>query len=134
MSRDDVISGALTQLLHDCPHVEGAVLATDEGLVLAACGALSCDAAAAGAVHIVAEVDRCLSLLAAQRSGSLLIWEEHSMWYLKRLYGRWVIMANACSQCRVGALRMAVNRVGLGLEPALEALAAPDAEYDEASG
>ena len=110
MNSSDSFRPALARLQEDCPEVLGAVLATSEGLILAASGELASDAAAASAVHLIEQVDRCLGLLCGEGCEAMLIWAETELWCLARLGAR-------------SALRLAVQQAGRQLEPELAHLA-----------
>lgn len=113
---------ALLRLQQECPQVTGAVLATAEGLILAATGKLASDAAAASALHLTNEVDRCLMLLSDSACDNLLIWGESAVWCLLRLSGRCALLARASADCRAGALKLAVQAIAQDLAPALAGL------------
>jgi predicted regulator of Ras-like GTPase activity (Roadblock/LC7/MglB family) len=99
----------LLQLGHDCEQVKGAVLATNDGLVLAATGCLSSEVAAASATHLAQNIDQNLSLLISTTCTELLIWSSPLVWYLTRLPGDSVLMACADADCHVGGLRLAAS-------------------------
>lgn len=106
MAQDGFLA-ALGQLSVDCPQVEGAVLATCEGLVLVATGCLRGDVSAASAVHLADRVDQNLSLVSSTQCSELLIWASPSVWYLTRLADQCVLMVCSAPTCRTGALRLA---------------------------
>lgn len=117
MSPGDSLRTALARLHEDCPEVTGAVLATGEGLILAATGQLASDAAAATAAHLAEEVDRCLALLSDRGCDRVLIWGEAAIWCLVRLPGGGTLLARATADCRAGALKLAVEGVAQDLSP-----------------
>ena len=131
MSGIDSICAALARLQDECPEILGSVLATSEGLILAASGKLASDAAAATAVHLAEEADRCLKLLSGDGCEVMLIWGESEVWCVSRLPARSALMARAGTDCRAGALRLAVKRVGRELARELGSLgtAADPAAY-----
>lgn len=129
MSFTDSFRAALARLQDECPQVLGAVLATSEGLILAACGELTSDAAAASAVHLAEQVDRCLGLLSGESGETMLIWGQSEVWCLMRVSARCVLMARAGADCRAGALKLAVHQGGQELAPSLAGL---DAVVDTA--
>lgn len=106
MEKDEFLA-ALERLRVDCPQIEGAVLATREGLVLMATGCLQGDVSAACAVHLADRVDQNLSLVLATQCSELLIWASPSVWYLTRLADQCVLMVCSAPTCRTGALRLA---------------------------
>lgn len=127
------LSHALEALQTQSPEVKGAVLATCEGLVLAASGALATDAAAASGTHMADQIDRCLSLLAQEVCGELLIWTEASLWCLVRLAGRCTLLVSAGPECQAGALRLATRRTGDLLSPQLHRLHGQESAAQSAS-
>ncbi|MDO9400446.1 MAG: hypothetical protein Q7T46_03125 [Polaromonas sp.] len=106
MAQDGFLA-ALGRLSVDCPQVEGAVLATREGLVLVATGGLRGDVSAASAAHLADRVDQNLSLMSSTQCAELLIWASPSVWYLTRLADQCVLMVCSAQTCRAGALRLA---------------------------
>lgn len=122
MSPADSFGQALARLQQECPQVTGAVMATADGLILAATGQLASDAAAAIAAHLSEEVDRCLALLSDQGCDRLLIWGESAIWCLVRLSGRCALLARATADCRAGALKLAVEGIARELAPSLARL------------
>lgn len=97
----------LQQLERDCDQVQGAVLATGDGLVLAATGCLDTDAAAASAAYLAENVEQNLSLVVATQCAELLVWSPSSVWYLARLPGQYTLMACVGQDSHAGALRLA---------------------------
>lgn len=106
MSEDHVFVQELAQLAHACAPVCGAVLATEDGLVLAATGCLQLDVAAASATQLLQNVDQHLSLIAATDTAELLVWSASKVWYLARMPNRCVLMVCAEADCPVGGLRL----------------------------
>jgi predicted regulator of Ras-like GTPase activity (Roadblock/LC7/MglB family) len=127
------LSHALEGLRARSPEVKGAVLATREGLVLAASGTLTTDTAAASGTHMADQVDRCLSLLAEEACGELLIWTEATLWCLVRLAGGCTLLVSAGRECQAGALRMATRRTGDLLSPLLRRMHAQEPAAQAAS-
>lgn len=110
MEQDELLA-ALRRLAVECPQTEGAVLATGEGLVLAATGCLQEEASAASAATLIDQVDRNLSLLFSTQCAELLIWTTPSIWYLTQVTDQRVLMVCATPACRTGALRLAGQNV-----------------------
>ena len=110
MDPDDFFA-ALGRLNVDCPQIEGAVLATREGLLLAATGCLQGEASAASAADLTQRIDENLSLMASTHCSELLIWASPSVWYLTRLADECVLMACSAPTCHTGALRLAGKNV-----------------------
>jgi predicted regulator of Ras-like GTPase activity (Roadblock/LC7/MglB family) len=120
---------SLRQLENDCQQVQGAVLATDDGLVLAASGCLCTDAAAASAAHLAENVEQNLSLVASTTCAELLVWSPTLVWYLTRLPGQCVLMVCASPDCHAGELRLAASdgaRRLAALVAMLGVISAPD--------
>lgn len=131
MSGVDSFRAALARLHEQCPEILGSVLATSEGLILAASGELASDAAAATAVHLAEEADRCLKLISGDGCEVMLVWGDSEVWCLSQLSAHTALMARANAECRAGALRLAVKRLGRELAPELGRLgAAADAAAD----
>jgi predicted regulator of Ras-like GTPase activity (Roadblock/LC7/MglB family) len=124
LSPSDPFGAALAQLQEVCPQISGAVLSTSEGLILAATGELSSDAAAASAVHLAEQLDRSLMLLSGTGCDVMLVWSEAAVWCLARLSGQCALMARAGADCPAGALKLAVEHVGRELVPWLAGLGA----------
>lgn len=128
MNDKQVVHAALYAVLKGlpqaCPEITGAVLASREGLVLAAHGDLAGDTAAAVAAHASDQMDRCLALLACSGCSEMLFWSEGTVWYLRRLAGRWALMARARHGCRSGVLRLAVAHAGQSIDAMLAPMAA----------
>lgn len=127
MSGDDAVlerlQQAMRQVQADCGDIRGCVLATPEGLVLAAHGSLGGDVAAAAASSLVDQFDRHLALLAAGPScGEALLWTPASLWGVGRLDGRHVVLAQAAPACATGTLRLAMARLRRDLAAPLQML------------
>lgn len=129
MTQCDGLLDVLRQLENDCEQVRGVVLATDDGLVLAATGCLGTDAAAASAAHLAENVEQNLSLVISTHCAELLVWSTSSVWYLARLPGQCVLMACAGPDCHAGVLRLSASegaRRLAALMAVLGAIPAPD--------
>lgn len=100
---------ALRQLESDCEQVQGTVLATGDGLVLAATGCLGSDTAAASAAYLAESVEQNLSLVQQTRCTELLVWSPSAVWYLVQMADQNVLMACAMPDCQAGALRLAAS-------------------------
>lgn len=119
MASDEFLA-AWARLNEDCPQVQGAVLATREGLLLAASGCLQDEASAASAADLAERVEQNLSLMASTQCSELLIWASPSVWYLTRLALPCVLMICAAPACRTGALRLAGHNVARQLSQLLD--------------
>lgn len=109
----------LQRLQLDCAAVQGAVLATREGLILAATGVLDGDTAAATAAHLADVVDAHLSLVADTRCDDLLVWSATAAWYVGRVGTDCVAMVNAQPDCNPGLLRLLARRFAHAVAPLL---------------
>ena len=118
MASDEFLA-AWARLNVDCPQVQGAVLATREGLLLAASGCLQDEASAASAADLAERVEQNLSLMVSTQCSELLIWAAPSVWYLTRLAVPCVLMVCATPACRTGALRLAGQNVARQLSQLL---------------
>lgn len=114
------LSQALQDLHAQCRDIRGSVIATNEGLILAAMGALDNDTAAATAVHITQVVEQHLSLLQPSRCRDQINWTDTAIWYTVRLADDYVLMAVADVRCTPGLLRLLSRR----LDAAVRALLA----------
>jgi predicted regulator of Ras-like GTPase activity (Roadblock/LC7/MglB family) len=119
VTEDQGLLEVLLQLARDCEPVRGAVLATDDGLVLAATGCLCSETAAASAAHLAHNVDQNLSLLVSTICSELLVWSPTLVWYLARLSGGGVLMVCAGSDCHAGGLRLAASEAARRLSASM---------------
>lgn len=100
------LNAALRQLHADCPAISGTVLATSDGLILAATDCLDNETAAATAVHLTEVTQQHLGLILASSCTDLLVWSEEVLWYVLRLPGQQVLMLSASADCPPGMLRL----------------------------
>lgn len=121
----DALLGAIDGVCADCADVQGAVLATAEGLVLAARGTLAGEVPAAAATYLADDLDRHLSLVLSTACSDALVWTPAGLWGLARLPSRHVVLVHAADRCAAGTLRLALARLRRDCAPALEALALP---------
>jgi predicted regulator of Ras-like GTPase activity (Roadblock/LC7/MglB family) len=122
----EALEKPLRQLNLDCDDVLGALIATEEGLLLASTGNLG-ETAAAMASHLADSLDANLRLLAQARCNEVLLWTERGLWGVARLQTRHVVMVHAPGQCRVANLRLALGRLRRDLAAPLMNLEAPRA-------
>lgn len=109
----------LQRLQDDCPQARGAVLATADGLVLAANGALNDEASAATAAHLAEVVEHHLSFIIATRCDDILVRAASAVWYLTRIADHCVVMVTATPDCSLGMLRLVAKRAGAEVEALL---------------
>jgi predicted regulator of Ras-like GTPase activity (Roadblock/LC7/MglB family) len=124
MTATDTLEAALRQLRLDCPDLLGALVATEEGLLLASHGEPAGETAAAMASHLADSLDALLAMLAqAGNCTESLMWTERGLWGVARLATRHVVMVRASQECRVANLRLALGRLRRDLAVALTGLA-----------
>jgi predicted regulator of Ras-like GTPase activity (Roadblock/LC7/MglB family) len=109
MTQDSKVLETLQQIAIDCPQLQGAVLATPDGLLLAATGCMNTEVAAASAAYLGEHIQENLSLISTANVTELMVWSQNLVWYLIRLPGRYVLMVCATTDCHAGALRLAVG-------------------------
>lgn len=117
----ELIRAALARLQGECADVQGAVVATREGLVLAHAGALSGDVPAAVATHLADHLDRHVRLLRlVETTGTeSMFWSGGFAWALVRLPGGEVALVQAARDCSMGTLRLLLRRIAKDVEPLL---------------
>jgi predicted regulator of Ras-like GTPase activity (Roadblock/LC7/MglB family) len=115
MMSNDLLVAALNQLQVDCPEVQGAVLATDEGFVLAAMGNLIGEEAAATAAHLRVVVEQNLSLVLPTQCREILVWGTSALWYIARVSRHHVVMVAAAVDCRPGTLKLVTQGMASNL-------------------
>lgn len=106
MSLGHGLSLTLAQVHSECGAIRGTVLANAEGLILAACGELDSETAAAASVHIAQVIEQHLALLQPSGLQEQIIWTEDAVWYILRLSQGYVLMATADVHCAAGMLRL----------------------------
>lgn len=123
MPDTDKLDAALRRLRIDCPDLLGALIATEEGLLLASTGEPSGETAAATASHLADSLDALVGLLAQASCTESLLWTEQGLWGAARLPTRHVVMVHAIGQCRTANLRLALGRLRRDLAQPLTELA-----------
>jgi predicted regulator of Ras-like GTPase activity (Roadblock/LC7/MglB family) len=93
-----------------CPGVEGVVIATADGLVLAAHGRLQGDDAAACAAQLALETEASMALVGHGGPGEVMLWTDTHVWYQTRTPSHHTVLAVSASHAHAGALRMAVRK------------------------
>jgi predicted regulator of Ras-like GTPase activity (Roadblock/LC7/MglB family) len=122
MTQDSEVLAALQMIKIDCPQLQGAVLATSDGLLLAATGCMDTEVAAASAAYLGEHIEENLSLIANVNVAELMVWSQTLVWYLTRLPGQCVLMVCASPDCHAGALRLAGSATARRLIPSLQAI------------
>lgn len=100
----------LDALQQDCPCFGGAVLASPDGLVMAATRQLRADLPAACAAALMLQVDDCLTMLTAnQQVAELMMWTSGGLWFAARLVHNHVLLISATEADQAGAVRLAAQ-------------------------
>jgi len=101
------LADVLEQLEQNCPELQGAVVATHDGLVLAASANFSGDVPAACAASLAVQLEQDLTLIQNTRFTESLIWSDPGIWYLAVLNYNHRLLAHSRSSDHAGALRLA---------------------------
>lgn len=133
MSAAIALEAALQQLRLDCPDLTGAMIATQEGLLLASSGDLGNETAAAMASHLADSLDHNLSLLALGDCTEALMWTPSGLWGVARLRSGHVVMVQGVAECRTANLRLAIGRLRRDLATPLQSLAWPQEANGDAA-
>ena len=96
----------LQQYHANCPSLEGAVLASSDGLLLNAWGNLPTAATAAVALHLGKALNQCLALLREHNVTESLMWAPPVIWYWAQLEQQQVLLACCNNLDQAGALRL----------------------------
>lgn len=115
------IAEVLLQYGENCPALEGAVVATHDGLVLGATDAFMGDTPAAAAASLCVHLEQDLSLVLATNLRESLIWVNSGVWYLCRLQHQHLLLARCQQESQAGALRLAGQIAAQQLAPMLAA-------------
>ena len=107
----DLLLAAMNAVRADCSDLRGVVLATPEGLVLAACGSLQGEVAAAMASGLAGLLDHHLQLLASPSITDAIFWTADAQWGLVRLDSQHVALAQAEPRISTGTLRLVLARL-----------------------
>lgn len=91
----------------NCRDLEGAVVATHDGLVLGATDSFSGDAPAAAAASLSVHLPQDLSIIQPSDIKESLLWTETGVWYLCRLEYNHLLLAHSLLADQAGALRLA---------------------------
>lgn len=126
---DTALREALEQLPAMCPAFAGAVVATRDGLVLAAVGDYGGDTPAACAASLSVHLEDDLQPLREERGDpglqEALFFGRERLWHLSRLDGGHLLLVGCGPTPHVGALRLAgqtaAQRLNRWLSPAEQA-------------
>ena len=119
----EALEHALGQLRLDCTDLLGALIATQEGLLLASSGDPCDETAAALASHLADGLDTHLALLARTGCTESLMWTPEALWGVARLDSGHVVLVHGAAECRAANLRLALARLRRDLRPTLGLLA-----------
>lgn len=114
----------LGQLERMCPAFEGSVVATGDGLVLAAAGSYRGDTPAACATSMYVHISDDLRALTGDGAEAdfrdLLVFGDAVLWYLTRLTGDHRLLICSRQTTHVGAVRLAGETVARQLDQWLD--------------
>lgn len=110
------IAVVLASLRQDCPGFRSAVLATEDGLVLACSNPVNEEMQAATATYITQVVEQHLGLLSGGDCAELTVRTNVATWQIARLKNGRVLMASADFDCLPGMLRLLVRCAGADLD------------------
>lgn len=118
-----LLSHVLSRTSTVCGLVNGAAVATSDGLALALSGELCRDEAPAAAAFLMDELDAHLGLVRDARAREMLVWTERGPWYLARVGDQPFVLALAAeASAPAGLLRHAGQLAIPALVPILAAL------------
>lgn len=101
------IQDVLAQYSVNCPGMEGAVVATQDGLVLGATNRFEGDTPAAAAASLLVHLQADLSLIHTTQVSESLLWTASGVWYLSRLEYSHLLLAHSRAAEHAGVLRLA---------------------------
>lgn len=110
MDNIERIGAVLASLRQDCPGFRSAVLATEDGLVLACSNPVNEEMQAATATYITQVVEQHLGLLNGGDCAELAIRTTVATWHIARLKNGRVLMVSADPGCLPGMLRLLARR------------------------
>ena len=113
------IPEVLEQYRLNCPGMEGAVVATHDGLVLGATNSFEGDTPAAAAASLSVHLQADLSLIQATTMNESLLWSSSGVWYLCQLEHHHLLLAHSLQGEHAGALRLAGQIAAQQLAPML---------------
>lgn len=116
---DTALLDVLEQLPSLCPAFAGAVVATRDGLVLAAVGDYGGDTPAACAaslgVHLQDDLQPLVAAGTAANPKEVLIFGDGTLWYLSRLVAGHLLLLNSRQTLHAGAVRLAGQTTAMRL-------------------
>ncbi|MPN12396.1 hypothetical protein SDC9_159714 [bioreactor metagenome] len=101
------IADVLSQYQRNCSELAGAVVATQDGLVLGASDEFGGDTPAAAAASLWVHLQQDLSLVRPVSLSESLLWADPGVWYLCRLEQNHLLLAYSRFPEHAGALRLA---------------------------
>ena len=101
------IAEVLALFQRNCRGLEGAVVATYDGLVLGATESFSGDAPAAAAASLSVHLPQDLSIIQQSDVNESLFWTQAGVWYVCRLEHKHLLLAHCQAAEHAGALRLA---------------------------
>lgn len=113
------IPDVLTEFASNCPELKGAVVATQDGLVLAATASFNGDTPAACAASLSVHIADDLSYVQDSRFVESMFWTPPGIWYLARLEHKHLLLAYSESSEHAGALRLAGQIAAQKINPML---------------
>lgn len=116
------ISDVLELYQQNCAGLDGAVVATQDGLVLGASGSFGGDTPAATAASLWLHLQEDLSMIRSVTVSEALLWVDHGVWYLGRLENRHLLLAYTSSPDKAGALRLAGQIAAQQLAPIVSSI------------
>mgnify|MGYP000844771952 FL=1 len=105
-----------------CPGVIGTVLASPEGLVLSATGALEGDIPAAMAASIRNGTSSALAELTPSPAREVMVWQDDGLWFLTTVADNHVLLLGSTDTRHPGLLRATARRAAERLSLALRYL------------
>lgn len=126
----DPLLQAIELVRRDCSEIQGVMLATPEGLEIAAAGTLRGDVAAAAGTQIADVLDGNLRLLETSACSDALVWTPGSVWGVARLPTAHVVFVHARPGCAAATLRLALARFRRDLGRLVAEWSLPDTALD----
>lgn len=117
------IPDVLAQFATNCPGLAGAVVATQDGLVLAATDSFNGDMHAGCAASLAVHAGSDLAIVQDTPVTEMMFWSPPGIWYLARLEHKHLLLACCQSSEYAGALRLAGQIAVQQINPMLTPLA-----------
>ncbi len=112
----------LDALHAECAGLQGAAVASGDGLALCATGLLGSDTASAAAAFLLGEIDVHLTMLRAGPVREALVWTDAGPWYLTRVGRLHHVLLLCASETPAAVLRHAGALACARIEPLLASL------------